>query len=1451
MPTPKLIMTPSTGDRAVRFTGDRVTFSLRLDGIDRLPEGWRAYLRTNLGRDARVRQEIIASVTAEDRAAKDSAWRDVPMRPEGDHWTLDLTLTESGYYQAKAHVIDNQGWQLWPDGPDAGISVHPDACRTGNIIYCAFPRLFGETRVLTTARDEAMELQLKSLDKQGYAAIPPSGKLRDLARQVPHIINTLGCRIIQLLPVNPTPTTYARMGRYGSPYACGDLTGIDPALVEFDRRTTAVDQFRELADTVHQHSGRLFLDLVINHTGWGSPLQDEHPEWFLRNEDGIFVSPGAWGTIWEDLVELNHHHRALWVALAEVFLTWCRRGVDGFRCDAGYKVPLPVWRYITARVRAEFPAAVFLLEGLGGAWHDTEALLTEGAMQWAYSELFQEYSGPQVAGYLEHALKQSQRSGVLVHYAETHDNNRLAAKGRVWSLLRNRLSGLASVCGGYGFTNGVEWLASEKILVHQNAGLAWDNPDNIVTELKQLNTLLTEHPCFFDGAKLTRLSPSFSPVYGLLRESAEGLDRALVLVNTDPDQAQAVELPAGIPAFLAGPLVDLLGQIPPEAEPGANGTLRFTLPPGGAYCLAETLWPVGLAGAAYRQARARVAWAVQALAHSLEPEQIGPFVWTELAAWVDESPERFLTSLARISPARAAADLLAALREAAAANDYPRIVLWEALDHRRVTPVPPGHWLLIRERAPFQAQLQLESGAPVPPADSVAAGGAQVVCFPPRAGSGRARLHVERFAAAPHRIHGTIEFLSPGPRLAPFVWSGAGSELALLTNGRGGMARMCADLGRITSKYDCVLGANLHPTVPVDRHILVKRLRVWALASAFLSPMNGDTLVHFEPGPPARWRFRVNAGDGRCCEVEMTADMVAGKNTTRLRFQRVSAGREIDSLEVRLTVRADIEDRNFHAETKRNGGAEHHFATNTHPLQGRPGFLFSPAPDRQARVFASGGRYHAAPEWCIAIPHPVEQTRGQVGDGDAYSPGWFELPLTVGEPVTVIATAEIDEITALNGPGAAPPPEPGDAFSRALTAAARAFVVRRDAGKTVIAGYPWFLDWGRDTLICARGLLAAGMISEVRDILLVFAKFEQDGTLPNIIHGLDASNRDTTDAPLWFGVVCEELGARLVEEPGGEAAFYQTVVDTATGRTIQDVLRAIARGYVRGTPNGIRVDPRTGLVWSPSHFTWMDTNHPAGTPREGYPIEIQALWIRLANLLQRIEPPAEAEAWGELASQATGSLERLYWREEEGYFADVLLATRNQSAAESFADNALRSNCLLPISLGLVKGERARKTVQAVQRYLVIPGALRSLAPKPVYPALAIYGNQGQLLNDPMMPYWGHYAGDEDTRRKPAYHNGTAWTWTFPAFAEALVQAWDGHPDARAAAKAYLGSSASLLNQGCLGQLPEILDGDAPHAQRGCDAQAWGATEALRVWRALQANGAPDGARAKGRAPVQ
>lgn len=1445
---PELKMSPSPGTRLVRHAGDTVT--LELTGV---PPGWTARVRTNLGRARRLREEIVRA-RFEKIPLAGASWRDLPLQHHGDGiWRITLPLAEVGYFKAKAFALDERGFQHWPGGPDLGLCVHPSWTRTGNTIYCAFPRMFGPNKTSRTTIDPAFDRQLKPLDAAGYTVIPPSGTLRDVIRELPHIIDTLGCRILHLLPVSPTPTTFARFGRFGSPYALQDLTAIDPALVEFDKRTNGVDQFKELAFAVHARGARLMLDLVINHTGWGSTLWEQHPEWFVRKSDGEFESPGAWSVVWEDLVELDQRHPPLWELLAEAFLTWCRRGVDGFRCDAGYKVPVHVWQFITARVRQEFPDAVFLLEGLGGPWDSTSDLMGEGGMQWAYSELFQNEGSAALTGYMDHHLRAAEGSGTLIHYSETHDNSRLAAHplGLAWSRHRNRLCALTSIGGGFGFTCGVEWGATEQINVHSSRGLAWGDPENLVSELGHLNALLKSHPCFFDGARITRLSPDGSQVLALRRDSAEGLDTVLVLVNTDPTLEQTLRLPPRMWSEFCANAHDLLSPspVPLRLETGhaTDSWIEVLLRPGVVHCLAASPRPIGLSGDAYRAARARADWAITAAGRTgreTAPEWTSRALdWRALADAVDKDPVRVLTEASGSS--------------ATGATPYRPVITWRREDRTRITPVPPGHWVLIWDTTPFRARLTLRGshGGYPESVESIPANGGHIACLPPlepEAGTD-ARLDFEHYNGSDFRIEGTLRYLAANE--SPIL-SGVPKDpdaCVLLTNGRGGMSRLRVQLGEIRSKYDCLLGANLDPAVPVDRHVFAKRIRAWVNADGFITALNGDNLVNVEPGPPAHWQFVANAGDGRSVEIHLVLDLLPDSNTVVARFSRPNPtrvagrlGRPLPaSASVTLTVRIDIEDRNFHWETKFNDGADFHFRSNCRTDSGTAGFTFTPTADRQLKVWADSGVFHDAPEWSLNIPHPIEASRGQEGAGDAFSPGWFELPLPPESSVTLVASAEPKAVepqaiadfvatrTHLRESAIARAAVPqNDALGRILASAVQAYVVRRHDARSVIAGYPWFLDWGRDSLICARGMITAGMHEEVRDLLITFGRFEEGGTLPNSIHGNDASNRDTSDAPLWFGVVVEELAALV---PG----LHQTPVNAA-GRTLAEVVRSIACGCLAGTSNGIRVDATTGLLWSPSHFTWMDTNHPPGTPREGFPIEIQALWIRLLRQLDRLklEPwEGRGESWGDLARRTEKSMHALFWLEECGWYSDLLIAAKDHPARMSPPSNALRSNCLLVVALGIDQhqdfAERARRMVDAAARHLIIPGAIRTLAPLPVIPPLPVRRPDGTLLNDPDRPYWPRYEGDEDTRRKPAYHNGTAWTWTFPAFCEALVKAYPNDPAALAAARAHLAGIEPLLTAGCLGHLPEIVDGDAPHTQRGCDAQAWGATEALRVWRWL------------------
>jgi predicted glycogen debranching enzyme len=508
------------------------------------------------------------------------------------------------------------------------------------------------------------------------------------------------------------------------------------------------------------------------------------------------------------------------------------------------------------------------------------------------------------------------------------------------------------------------------------------------------------------------------------------------------------------------------------------------------------------------------------------------------------------------------------------------------------------------------------------------------------------------------------------------------------------------------------------------------------------------------------------------------------------------------------------------------------------------GFRFGPERERALTVRAVPGTFVVEPEWQYMQPLPSERQRGLEDATDLYSPGHFTLTLKGGAKAALVASADDEGPPEARRPSIegslegrrAPatlaqetsmgPPRDDDELSlpAALREALRAFVVKRGDALTVIAGYPWFLDWGRDTLICLRGMIAAGMRDEAATILRVFARFEERGTLPNMIRGADASNRDTSDAPLWFFAACADA---LAARPAID------ILDRdAGGRTVREVLFSIANAYRRGTPNGIRMDPDSGLIFSPSHFTWMDTNHPAGTPREGYPIEIQALWHGALRLLAALDPAGD---WSALAGTVRASIVRRFAGPRAGGgtaagadigLSDCLHAAGYRPAAEAAADDHLRPNQLLAVTLGAVEDPALRRRIVTAAGELLVPGAIRSLADRPVAYALPVR-RDGQLLNDQHHPYWGTYGGDEDTRRKPAYHNGTAWTWLFPSYVEALFLT-HGAP-AREAGLALLGSVVDLVQRGIVGQVPELADGDAPHAERGCGAQAWGASEFYRV----------------------
>jgi predicted glycogen debranching enzyme len=657
----------------------------------------------------------------------------------------------------------------------------------------------------------------------------------------------------------------------------------------------------------------------------------------------------------------------------------------------------------------------------------------------------------------------------------------------------------------------------------------------------------------------------------------------------------------------------------------------------------------------------------------------------------------------------------------------------------------------------------------------------------------------------------------------------------LSANGRGGMCRPCIGWGELKSRYDCVLAANLNPEFPEDRHIMLSRVRICTdyHGRRECFSKNCDSFRLGNDGNSGAWAFSVPLGNGFTSRFIVSMRMIQERNQVVINIKRLPKNERDkllieDNEPVKILVRPDVEDRNFHQETKAYLGPEKRWPQSI--STSTKSFIFNPSGQRRLLMSTSKGVFKKSPEWTYAVFRENESKRGLDPYGDIFCPGFFEIVLTGGEEdiITASINTDVEPVYEPLPPEQTLPPLPSKrlAFEYALLRASEKFIVRREDWKTVIAGYPWFLDWGRDTLIAARGLIRAGKIGEVEKILLLFAKFADKGTLPNMIHGKDASNRDTSDAPLWlFTVLSDFCEFRKSDEILAQSPDNKS--------SLLDILAGIAENYISGTPNGIKVDPESGLVFSPPHFTWMDTNFPACTPREGYPVEIQALWFAALAFL---EAKTGEKKWGVLKTLVSQSIYKYFkivdpLSGDFQWLSDCLHAGAGCPASKAVADDHLRPNQLLAITLGAVSDFQLKKGILRACSELLVPGAIRSLADRRVKFKLPLKNPKGDLLNNPEYPYFGTYIGGEDSSRKPAYHNGTAWTWLFPSYPEAVVMTYG--EAAKSAAKSILHSSSVLMESDCVGNIPEILDGNFPHVQRGCDAQAWGVTELYRVYKLI------------------
>ena len=618
----------------------------------------------------------------------------------------------------------------------------------------------------------------------------------------------------------------------------------------------------------------------------------------------------------------------------------------------------------------------------------------------------------------------------------------------------------------------------------------------------------------------------------------------------------------------------------------------------------------------------------------------------------------------------------------------------------------------------------------------------------------------------------------------------------LETNGLGGFGSSTI-VGMNTRRYHGLLTAALHP--PVARFVLLSKLE----ETLVIGERRFDLSVNQYPGcyHPAGhqflrefrldpWPTFLYSVEG--IELKKSLFLVDGENTVVVTYELLSPETKSCQLEVRPLVAF----RDYHGTTHQNDGL-------SKAVEFGPGEAsIQPYGDLPRLYFAHDTEQcEATGDWYRNFEYAVEQERGLDFREDLFNPLQLTFALDAGGATIIASTLRHDVTGAphlgdrerarrLRIAASAPLPE---SLVQELTTAADQFIVQRGEGKTVIAGYPWFSDWGRDTMIALPGLtLTTGRFDVARDILRSFAHSVDRGMLPNRFPDAgETPEYNTVDATLWF---FEAVRAYL---------SYSRDPDFVR-REMLPVLHDIVEWHLKGTRYGIRAD-EDGLLacGEPGvQLTWMDVKIGdwVVTPRYGKPVEVQALWYNALRVLESLgSSAAEAGHFRQLACRAHQSFTREFWNPAEQCLYDVVQG--------GFHDGAVRPNQIFAVSLHhpLVTGERARLVVDAVRRDLLTPVGLRSLSPRD-------------------SRYRGRYEGGV-FERDSAYHQGTVWPWLMGPFLTAFRKVGGNHEQARQ----WLESCGALLHAQCLGQVCEIADGDAPHVPRGCVAQAWSIGELLRA----------------------
>ncbi|ODM26037.1 glycogen debranching protein [Clostridium sp. Bc-iso-3] len=628
----------------------------------------------------------------------------------------------------------------------------------------------------------------------------------------------------------------------------------------------------------------------------------------------------------------------------------------------------------------------------------------------------------------------------------------------------------------------------------------------------------------------------------------------------------------------------------------------------------------------------------------------------------------------------------------------------------------------------------------------------------------------------------------------------------LLTNGIGGFSSSTI-IGSNTRRYHGLLVASLKP--PVSRHLILSKIDECVTIDnesfnlfSYEVPgfiMNGyHHQERFEYNLHPKYIYRV-----KDVYIEKEICMVYGENTVAVVYHVINGASRTN---LRLTPLVNFRDYHFNSSR-----AYMNFDRKSKKdvLIVRPSCY-----DIDISLYLSDGKFTELNDaWFYNMDYAVERERGLASTEDHYIPGYYDIEIEPMEEkyITFIATVEknisqkdgLQIIEKENNRLHKLIDKAGykDELAKRLVLAADDFIVHREStnAKTIIAGYPWFTDWGRDTMIALTGLtLSVRRFEDAKEILYTFSKYVKDGLIPNMFP--DAGHEppyNSVDAALWY--------FEAVNKYIKYTHDYKFIKEH-----IYEGLKEIIDYYSKGTHFNIKADKDYLITAGDEHtqLTWMDAKVGdwVVTPRHGKAVEINALWYNALKIMSSLSKHFEEDAglYDEMAEKVKKSFVDSFWNEEKNCLYDCL--------TQSYKDDKIRPNQILAISLSnpIIEGDKAKSIVDTVLKELYTAYGLRSLSPRE-------------------KEYVGVYAGDQ-YKRDGAYHQGTVWTWPLGQFITAYLKVNNYSPQAKKMALRFIEPFKDHLQDACLGSISEIFDGNEPLIPRGCFAQAWSVAEILRAY---------------------